>query len=266
MCRDQHSLMPGSSRWLSLSEPTLDHADLQMLADLRSPIEPILPVGAITSACTRLIVDLSTVRGAQIHTQGHRPVAAGRAGDSVRDRSPVVSLVDRLLSRNDVWIGDGMGRTAIVALRVLLVVIVVGSLTGQVLFLPVLAGQLAEIYPELAWLQWPLLAVVTLVILVAQIAVVAIWVLLAMVEHDTVFSARAFGWVDVIIVAGVVDAVLVLGVNGFLSLQVRANPPVLMLFLVALTVGGAALACLMVVMKGLLRKASTLQSELREII
>jgi len=37
-------------------------------------------------------------------------------------------------------------------------------------------------------------------------------------------------------------------------------------FFLALTVGGAALACLMVVMKGLLRKASSLQEELGEVI
>lgn len=159
-----------------------------------------------------------------------------------------------------------MGRTAIVALRVLPAVILVGSLAGQLLFFPVLASQLAEIYPELTWLKWPLLAVVVLLILVAQIAVVAIWVLLAMVEHESVFSAEAFRWVDVIIAAGIVDAALVLGVNAFLSLHVHANPPGLMLLLLALTVGGAALACLMVVMKGLLRKASSLQAELSEVI
>lgn len=159
-----------------------------------------------------------------------------------------------------------MRSAAVIALRVLLVVILAGSLAGQILFFPVLAGQLAETYPELAWLQWPMLAVVVLVILVAQVAVVAIWVLLAMVVHDNVFSARAFRWVDVIIAAGIVDAVLVLWVNAFLSLQVHANPPGLMLFLLALTVGGAALACMMVVMKGLLRKASSLQAELSEVI
>ncbi|MGV8908085.1 MAG: DUF2975 domain-containing protein [Propionicimonas sp.] len=159
-----------------------------------------------------------------------------------------------------------MGRTAIAVLRVLLVLILAGSLAGQMLFFPVLASQLAERYPELVWLQWPLLAVVVLVILVAQVAVVAIWVLLAMVQHDTVFSAKAFRWVDVIIAACVVDAVVVLGVNAFLSLELHGNPPGLMLFLLALTLGAAALACLMVVMKGLLRKASHLQAELSEVI
>ena len=159
-----------------------------------------------------------------------------------------------------------MGRTAILTLRVLLVMILAGSMAGQALFFPVLAGQLAEIYPDLAWLQWPLLAVVVLVILVAQIAVVAIWVLLVMVERNEVFAAKAFRWVDVIISAGAVDAVLILGVNAFLSLQLHANPPGLMLLMLALTVGGAALSCLMVVMKGLLRKASSLQAELSEVI
>jgi hypothetical protein len=177
----------------------------------------------------------------------------------------VVLILDAKSSTIDVT-GEAMGRTAIAALRFLLVVILAGSLGAQIWFFPVLASQLADTYPELAWLQWPLLAVVVLVILVAQVAVVALWILLAMVGRDEVFSAKAFRWVDLIIAACVIDAALVLGVNAFLSLQLHANPPGLMLFLLALTTGGAALACLMVVMKGLLRKASSLRAELAEII
>ena len=159
-----------------------------------------------------------------------------------------------------------MGHKAVVALRVLLVVILVGSVAAQLVFFPVLAGQLAEVHPELAWLRWPLLAVVVLVILVGQLAVAAVWVLLTMVQHDSVFSERAFVWVDLVIGAAVLDALLVLAVNAFLSFGLHANPPGLMLTLLALTVAGAAVACLMVVMKGLLRKASTLKAELSEVI
>lgn len=159
-----------------------------------------------------------------------------------------------------------MGRSAIVALRVLLVVIMLGGLVGQLWFFPTLAGELARTYPELAWLGGPLLAVVVGVILGAQVALVAVWRLLSMVERDSVFSPDAFGWVDVIIIAAIVDTVLVLGIWMLLTFGANANPPALMLAELALVVCGAALALLMVVMKGLLRKASLLRVELSGVV
>ncbi|MFZ1409925.1 MAG: DUF2975 domain-containing protein [Micropruina sp.] len=159
-----------------------------------------------------------------------------------------------------------MGRTAIVALRVLLVVVLAGSLGGQLWFFPTLADGIAYAHPELAWLQWPMLGAVILAILVGQLALVAIWILLSMVERGSVFSAEAFRWVNVIIAAGAIDAALILAVNAFLTLQVRANPPVMVLFMLALTVAGAAFTCLMIVMKGLLRMALILKTELSEVI
>lgn len=159
-----------------------------------------------------------------------------------------------------------VGRSTILALRVLLVVIMVGGLVGQLWFFPTLAGELARTYPELEWLEGPLLAVVVLVILGAQAALVALWRLLSMVERDSVFSPDAFGWVDVIIIAAIVDTVLVLGIWTLLTFGANANPPALMLTELALVVCGAALALLMVVMKGLLRKASLLRVELSEVV
>ena len=159
-----------------------------------------------------------------------------------------------------------MGRTGIAALRVLLVVLLVGGLVAQLWFFPTLAGELAQAYPELAWLRWSLLAALVLVILGAQVALVAVWRLLAMVDGDTVFSASAFRWVDVIIAAAAVDTTLVLGVWVVLTFAANANPPALMLAQLALVVCGATFALLMGVMKGLLRKASALTVELSEVI
>jgi hypothetical protein len=153
-----------------------------------------------------------------------------------------------------------------VALRVLLVVIMLGGLAGQLWFFPTLAGELARTYPELQWLGGPLLAIVVLVILGAQVALVALWRLLSMVERDSVFSPDAFRWVDVIILAAIVDTVLVLGIWTLLTFGANANPPALMLTEFALVVCGAALALPMVVMKGLLRKASVLRVELSGVV
>lgn len=152
------------------------------------------------------------------------------------------------------------------ALRVLLVVIMLGGLVGQLWFFPTLAGELAGTYPELEWLRAPLLVGVVLVILGVQVALVAVSRLLSMVERDSVFSPDAFTWVDVIIIAALVDTVLVLGIWALLVFGANANPPALMLTEIALVVCGAALVLLMVVMKGLLRQASLLRVELSEVV
>lgn len=159
-----------------------------------------------------------------------------------------------------------MGRTAVATLRVLLVVIFTGAALAQVWFFPTLAGEIAAGEPELSWLRWPVLTVVVLAIAGVQAGLVALWVLLAMVESDSVFSPRAFRWVDVIIVAAVLDTVLVLGLNLFLTFRVQVGPPAVVLGLVALATCGAAFALLMGVMKSLLRKASAVTLELSEVI
>lgn len=159
-----------------------------------------------------------------------------------------------------------MGQVTIVALRVLLALIGVGGLATQFWLLPSWADQFAELYPDLAWLHWPMLAVTWLLVLGAQAVLVAVWVLLGMVQRGRVFTAAAFGWVDVIIAAAVVDTLLALGVFLLFSAVIGANPPGLMLTELALVIGGAAFALLMTVMKGLLRQASQLTDELSVVI
>lgn len=159
-----------------------------------------------------------------------------------------------------------MTRASIAALRVLLALILLGALAAQLWFFPTLAAELAEGNPEVAWLHWPMLMIVWLIILGAQAVLVAIWVLLGMVQHDRVFTTSAFRWVDVIIGAAVVDTLLVLSVFVLLSFGIHANPPALMFTQLALVLCGAAFALLMTVMKGLLRQASQLTDELSVVI
>ena len=159
-----------------------------------------------------------------------------------------------------------MGREVMTALRALLAVLVAGGLVAQAWFFPGLAGELAEAYPELAWLRWPILGAVVVIIVGVQVAVVALWRLLSMVDSDSVFSPDAFKWVNVVIGAAILDTALVLGIWALLSFGARANPPGLMLAELALVVCGAVFALLMAVMKGLLRKASMLTVELSEVI
>lgn len=154
----------------------------------------------------------------------------------------------------------------IIALRALLAVIGLGGLATQFWLLPTWADQLAAAFPEVAWVYWPMLVVTWLLVAGVQVGLVAVWVLLGMVRRDRVFSTAAFRWVDVIIAAAVVDTLLVLGVFLLFNLAIRANPPGLMLAELALVVAGAAFALLMVVMKGLLRRAAEATDELSVVI
>ena len=159
-----------------------------------------------------------------------------------------------------------MTRATILSLRALLVVLLLGTVVAQLWFFPVLAGGLAHENPELAWLRWPLLVVVIVVIVLAQAVLIAIWRLLSLVERDRVFSPDAFGWVSVIIGSAAGGCVLVLGTDAYLTLVVEANPPALMLMLAAVGTGLGAFALLMAVMKGLLRQAAGMKHELSEVI
>lgn len=158
-----------------------------------------------------------------------------------------------------------MTRLSILALRVLLTVGMVGALLAQLWFFPTLAGELATSYPEVAWLRWPVLLAVVFGIVAVEVAIVAVWVLLSMVQRDSVFSPRAFRWVDVIVTAAMVATGLVIAVLAMLA-HARTLPPAVMLLLLALIVAGAAFALLMTVMKGLLRQAANLTVELSEVI
>lgn len=159
-----------------------------------------------------------------------------------------------------------MGRLPVVVTKLFLALIGLGSLAAQVWFFPTVSEELARLYPEMSAWHWPLLAVVIAGILLVQVGLVAVWNLLTMVEGDRVFSPAAFAWVDALIAVAAIDAALTLGINLFLSFLLHANPPALMLFLLATTVAGGAFACLMLVMKGLLRKATLMQSDLSEVI
>ncbi|WP_328546669.1 DUF2975 domain-containing protein [Streptomyces platensis] len=105
-----------------------------------------------------------------------------------------------------------------------------------------------------------------------QVALVAMWMLLAMVERDAIFTPRAFRWVDVIIGTSVVATLLALGVAGHLALATIPSPGDGMEVIGALgaaiagTGVGASFAMLVVIIRSLLGKATDLQTEIAEVV
>ncbi|MFJ6537464.1 DUF2975 domain-containing protein [Paenarthrobacter sp. NPDC091711] len=163
-----------------------------------------------------------------------------------------------------------MGKLSILALRVVIALVLAGSLFVQVRMVPLLSADLVEAgapdAPRVA-----LLAIVVLGILCVQVVAVCVWRLLTMVRRGTVFSHRAFRFVDIIFGAIAFAAVLMFGIAVILAPGETAPGVVLLICGAALMIGGVALVVL--VMRTLLAQAlardveaAGLRAELDEVI
>jgi len=151
----------------------------------------------------------------------------------------------------------GTLRIFLVVLFGILVVLQTFSFPGQFAYM-------AEESPEDAYLRWPLTAVTVFWLLCIQVVVVSTWKLLNMVKEDRIFSEGSLAWVDAIVWAIVAAWAVLLGV--FLYVGFRADDPGLPLLLFLMVVGTAVLGLLMVVMRALLRQATTLRTDMEAVI
>jgi Protein of unknown function (DUF2975) len=134
----------------------------------------------------------------------------------------------------------------------------------QALSLPGQFAHMAEESPELAYLRWPLTAVTVFWVVCVQVVIVATWKLLTMVKKDRIFSDASLVWVDAIVWAIVAAWVVLLGV--FLYFGFIADDPGLPVLLFLMLTGIAVVGLLMVVMRALLRQATTLRSDMEAVI
>ncbi|MER5455206.1 DUF2975 domain-containing protein [Micromonospora sp. NPDC002389] len=155
-------------------------------------------------------------------------------------------------------------RWAVTALRVFLVVLFGILVVFQTLSLPGQFAHMAQESPEQAYLRWPLTAVTVFWVLCVQVVVVATWKLLTLVKNDRIFSPASLVWVDVIVWA--VAAAWVVLVAVFLYVGFRADDPGVPFLLLLLSTGVAVLGLLMVVLRALLRQATTLRTDMEAVI
>jgi hypothetical protein len=160
-----------------------------------------------------------------------------------------------------------MNSVAILVLRAFLLFGLLSSLFGQVVVIPVQAGDQAEKMPEFASVATPYAVVAIIAVACVQAAMVAVWMLLAMVESDAIFTRRAFLWVDVVTWAAVAATALTFGVAGHLW-TLELDEPASFLFFQVAAIGFVefAFVLVMVVMRGLLRKAAAIEGELAEVV
>ena len=165
-----------------------------------------------------------------------------------------------------------MGRLAVLALRLVIVLMLAGLLVVQLMVLPALGLDIEDGGPEVAHLRWTVPVVAFLGIVTVEVALVCIWRLLTLVRRDTVFSPQAFRYVDVVIGCAV-TATLLAVVLSFVLAPGEAVAPGLVLLVVVAGAGTALVALLVLVLRILLAKAdaldttaTTLRAELDEVI
>jgi hypothetical protein len=158
----------------------------------------------------------------------------------------------------------------VLPLRVLLALLFAGLLVGQVLSVPGQFASFGEDAPGLLPLKGPLLTVVILELVAAQVVIVCIWRLLGLVRADGIFSAAAFRSVDVIVWTMVAAWLLLAAVSatvvGVIYFTPALRDPGVPVLLTGVGLVGAVVVLLMVVMRALLRQAAALRSDLEAVI
>ncbi|WP_406389723.1 DUF2975 domain-containing protein [Streptomyces sp. NBC_00887] len=163
-----------------------------------------------------------------------------------------------------------MGKLTVGALRAVLVVVLVGTVCVQALMVWVLVSGSD---PEDGSLPLTPLRVITVLGMVsAQVALVCVWRLVAMVGRGTVFSHTAFRYVDGVIGAIVAASLLWFAVTAINAPGQREDPGVTVIMGgVGLAILGVAL--LVLVLRMLLAQAvardveaARMQAELDEVI
>jgi hypothetical protein len=162
-----------------------------------------------------------------------------------------------------------VGKLSVQALRVVLVVVLAGTVFVQVgMVFALVAGD-----QEDGSLPLPPLRLITILGMVAvQVAVVCIWRLVTMVRRGTVFSDAAFRYVDVLIGA-IVAAALVWFAVTLINAPDQRDDPGVTLIMGGIAVGILGVALVVLVMRMLLAQAvardveaTQLRAELDEVI
>jgi len=162
-----------------------------------------------------------------------------------------------------------MGNLTLLALRVVLAMVLAGSLFVQTVIMPLLWRDLDE---APSGIRTSVVAIVVLGIVSVQVTAVCVWKLLTMVRWGTVFSHAAFRYVDVIVVAVAFASALAFALGVVLAPGEDVAPGVVLL-IGGLGVCIAGVALIVLVLRMLLTQAvardaeaQQLRSELDEVI
>ncbi len=168
-----------------------------------------------------------------------------------------------------------MGNLAVLALRIVIVVALAGSVLVQGVIAPLLWQDLEAARADI---RIPLVVIVVLGVVTMQVTAVCIWRLLTMVRRGTVFSLAAFRYVDIVIGAIAAASVLTFAIAVVAAHANRTTPgdevaPGLIAMICGASLVIAGVALIVLVLRMLLAQAVALdaqtrhlQSELDEVI
>ena len=153
---------------------------------------------------------------------------------------------------------------AVFGLRIFLIVLFGILVVFQTLSFPGEFRYMAETSPEDAHLRWPLTAIAVFLILCIQVVIVCTWKLLTRFKEDRIFSEDSLVWVDIIVWAIAAGWVVLSGLLLFVGFN--ADDPGAPMLLFLMTIGVTVLGLLMIVMRALLRQATTLRTDMEAVI
>jgi Protein of unknown function (DUF2975) len=154
-------------------------------------------------------------------------------------------------------------RVLLAVLALLFTVVTVGQGALLVLVVP----RMPELFAGELPLGWTMLVIAVLVLLCVQVVTVCTGTLLTMVARDRIFSVTSLPWVDAIVwaIAAAWALLLCASVPVFAFAQLDDAPGLAALHLLLLLVG-AAVGLLVLVMRALLRQATTLRADMEAVI
>ena len=150
-------------------------------------------------------------------------------------------------------------------LKALIAVMLLLLLISQIVVIPEVARITAIRNPDVAQLELPGIVGAVVFLLLVEVTLVCVWRLLSLVRTERIFSPDAFRYVDVILAALIAAGVLITA-SYLVIVANRAVSLQLTLLAVLGIVVSAALALLVVVLRGLLRKALELEQDLAEVV
>ncbi len=158
----------------------------------------------------------------------------------------------------------------VLPLRILLVLVFLGLLVAQVMSFPGEFIFSTEEGPGADPWRWPMLLFWELEALVLQIVIVCTWRLLTLVQRDRIFTPESLRWVNVIVWTFVAGWLLLAVMCGSLVAYIYFTPelrdPGMPMVLIGITLIGAVLVLLIVVMRDLLRQAASLRADMEGVI
>lgn len=154
----------------------------------------------------------------------------------------------------------------VLPLRILLVLVFVGLFVTQILSFP---GEFLHAPAHDPW-RWPMLIFWELEALCVQVVIVCTWHLLTLVRRDRIFSAASLRWVDAIawtvFAAWVLLVAMAGSIIGYIYFTPELRDPGPAVVLVGVTLTAAVFVLLVVVLRDLLRQATTLREDLEGVI